>query len=247
MARYALAEHVFVCVAGEHLVLLDVKADRYWSVEAARTAGLGALVPGWPVRDRRRGSLLIEHDPHEIDDVVEIFRRHGLLAEGSVGGKDAAPVVAETPVTELICDTAFEGPNPGSGWLRFLAASLTAKLILRLAPFEGVIRRVRCRRQSAPSTSLDVERARRLVESFVRHRVFLFSSRDECLFDSLALLEFLATHGLYPDWVFGIQTRPFAAHCWVQHGGTVFNDTAEHVSGYTPIMIVRPACIDSSS
>jgi hypothetical protein len=35
-----------------------------------------------------------------------------------------------------------------------------------------------------------------------------------------------------------VQTRPFAAHCWVQHGDIVCNDTVEHVSGYTPIMVV---------
>jgi hypothetical protein len=51
MARYALADHVFVCLNGEHLVLLDVKEDRYWALEAAQTAGLGSLVGGWPVKD----------------------------------------------------------------------------------------------------------------------------------------------------------------------------------------------------
>ena len=50
MAQYALADHVFVCLNGEHLVLLDLKEDRYWALEAAQTAGLGALVPGWPIR-----------------------------------------------------------------------------------------------------------------------------------------------------------------------------------------------------
>ena len=50
MARYALAEHVFVCVNGEHLVLLDLKEDRYWALEASQTAGLGPLVVGWPVK-----------------------------------------------------------------------------------------------------------------------------------------------------------------------------------------------------
>ena len=86
--------------------------------------------------------------------------------------------------------------------------------------------------------ALDVDRARRLVEAFARYRVFLFSSRNECLFDSLALIEFLARYDIYPDWVFGVQTRPFAAHCWVQHGDIVFNDTVEYVGGFTPIMVV---------
>jgi hypothetical protein len=69
-------------------------------------------------------------------------------------------------------------------------------------------------------------------------RAFLFSTRDECLHDSLAVLEFLARHQLFPSWVFGVRARPFAAHCWVQHDGFVCNDTVEHVSGYVPIMVV---------
>jgi hypothetical protein len=111
---------------------------------------------------------------------------------------------------------------------------------LRTWPFERVIRRVKRRKEllGPKARPLDAKRARKLVEAFARYRVFLFSSKDECLYDSLALLEFLARYGIYPDWVFGVQTRPFAAHCWVQHGDVVFNDMVEHVRGYTPIMVV---------
>jgi hypothetical protein len=35
-----------------------------------------------------------------------------------------------------------------------------------------------------------------------------------------------------------VQTKPFAAHCWVQQGDVVFNDTPEHVRRYTPILAV---------
>jgi hypothetical protein len=83
-----------------------------------------------------------------------------------------------------------------------------------------------------------MERARQLMEVFGRLRVFLFSHREECLHDSLALLEFLARYGIFPDWVFAVRARPFVAHCWVQYQDVVFNDTAEHVGGYTPIMVV---------
>ena len=49
MPQYLLAHHVFVCVQGEHVVFLDVRKDRYFALESARTAGLGSLVQGWPV------------------------------------------------------------------------------------------------------------------------------------------------------------------------------------------------------
>lgn len=236
MARYALADHVFVCVNGEHLVLLDVREDRYWALEAAQTSGLGALVGGWPVRSPEAAD--IETPTPETAAAIDVLRGRGLLTDGVPPGKDATPVAALRPGRELITDSdAARGA--GSAW-SFLAASAIAKFALRTWAFERVIRRVRRRKAAmAPkAASLDVERARLLVEAFMRYRVFLFSSKNECLYDSLALLEYLARHGIYADWVFGVQTRPFAAHCWVQHGDIVFNDTVEHVSGYTPIMVV---------
>jgi Transglutaminase-like superfamily len=239
MARYALAEHVFVCLNGEHMVLLDLKEDRYWALEASKTAGLAPLIGGWPVADVDAGATQSPISPETIA-VIDVLQGRGLLVDTVPPGKDATPVNAEAPLTELVSEA---DPSPGpvvKSWMTFVLASLIAKFVLRTWPFERVIGRVR-RRKKAPDSQAaapDLQHVRKLVEAFARYRVFLFSSKDECLFDSLALIEFLARHGVHPDWVFGVQTRPFAAHCWVQYGGTVFNDTVEHVSGFTPIMVV---------
>jgi hypothetical protein len=239
MARYALADHVFVCLNGEHLVLLDLKEDRYWALEAAHTAGLGALVDGWPVRPCDDARTADPPSP-ETTAALEVLQGRGLLSQGIPPGKDATPVTAIVPARELASETDTSAGARSGSWLKFLTASAVAKLNLRIWPFERVIRRVKRRKELLGSNAspLDAERAAKLVEAFARYRVFLFSSKDECLYDSLALLEYLARHGIYPDWVFAVQTRPFAAHCWVQHGDLVFNDTVEHVSGYTPIMVV---------
>jgi hypothetical protein len=208
-------------------------------LEASQTAGLGSLVAGWPVKSTDSIESVDSPSP-EAAAAIEVLRGRGLLADSIPPGKDATPVTANVPVRELISETqTAPAARPGS-WLKFLTASAFAKFALRTWPFERVILRVKRRKallepQSGP---LDAERARKLVEAFGRYRVFLFSSKNECLYDSLALLEFLAGYGIYPDWVFGVQTRPFAAHCWVQHGELVFNDTVEHVTGYTPIMVV---------
>jgi Transglutaminase-like superfamily len=239
MARYALAEHVFVCVNGEHLVLLDLKEDRYWALEASQTAGLGPLVVGWPVKATDSADDADSPSP-ETMAAIEMLLGRGLLVDGIPPGKDATPVSAPVPKRELVSEAeAAPGSRVGS-WLTFFTASAFAKLALRTWPFERVVLRVKRRKglKGPQSGPLDAERARKLVEAFARYRVFLFSSKDECLYDSLALIEFLARYGIYPDWVFGVQTRPFAAHCWVQHGDIVFNDTVEHVTGYTPIMVV---------
>jgi hypothetical protein len=239
MAQHALADHVFVCVNGEHLVLLDLKEDRYWALEAAQTAGLGPLVPGWPVK-APEGTAGRAGLSDETTEAIDVLKGRGLLTEGIPPGKDATPVTAIKAAKELTSDTETSaGPSQGS-WLAFFVASTFAKFALRTWPFERVIQRVRHRKQLMASKAglSDIERTRKLVEAFARYRVFLFSSKNECLHDSLALIEFLARYGIYPDWVFGVQTRPFAAHCWVQQEDVVFNDTVEHVGGYTAIMVV---------
>jgi hypothetical protein len=48
MARYGLAQHVFVCADEEYVIVLDVKQDRYFTLDAATTAALVPLLPGWP-------------------------------------------------------------------------------------------------------------------------------------------------------------------------------------------------------
>src|ERR1700722_6284715 len=48
MARYGLANHVFVCSDEEYVVVLDLKQDRYFTLDAAKTAALASLLPGWP-------------------------------------------------------------------------------------------------------------------------------------------------------------------------------------------------------
>jgi hypothetical protein len=111
---------------------------------------------------------------------------------------------------------------------------------LRIGSLEQAVRRVRTRnaRRRNASSVFDRERARELVAVFTDLRPFLFTSREACLFESLVLIEFLARYSLFPAWVFGVRARPFAAHCWVQQGDTVLNDTVEHVTRYTPIMTV---------
>jgi len=239
MARYALAEHVFVCVNGEHLVLLDVKEDRYWALEASATVGLADLVGGWPVRPAGATQSAEPPSPETVA-AIEVLRGRGLLTAGVPPGKDATPVAATIPVRELVSESAPPAGRRVGNWLAFFTSAAMAKVALRAWSFEHVIRRVRRRKAQAGSQArlLDTERAAELIKGFARYRVFLFSSKNECLYDSLALLEYLARYGIYADWVFGVQTRPFAAHCWVQHGDIVFNDMVEHVSGYTPIMVV---------
>nr|WP_242069275.1 lasso peptide biosynthesis B2 protein [Paenibacillus dendritiformis] len=59
-----------------------------------------------------------------------------------------------------------------------------------------------------------------------------------CLLDSLALLKFLAKRGLHADLIFGVTSDPFSAHCWLQSGGLVLNDTVGNANSHTPMRVI---------
>ncbi len=47
MQPYLLAPHVYPCVSGQHVVLMDLERDKYVAVVPAHR--LAAWVRGWPV------------------------------------------------------------------------------------------------------------------------------------------------------------------------------------------------------
>ena len=236
VARYSLAKHVFVCRNEEYVVVLDVREDRYFSLDAARTAALSAFLPGWPASATDPGANIAP----PVEEVAQPLLDQGWLLEGKAGGKDATPVSVAVPRVELHDGLHEDRPKINlRAVLAFCAASVRARLLIRVGSFERVVRRVAARRAAAGRVqAVDMERARQLMAVFGYLRVFLFSHREECLRDSFAVLEFLAGYGIFPEWVFGVRARPFVAHCWVQYEGIVFNDTAEHAGGYTPIMAI---------
>jgi hypothetical protein len=118
-------------------------------------------------------------------------------------------------------------------------SSVRASRELRRQPFQLIVEAVRERksRNASRAGRTDFERARLLASVFERLRLF-YPRSYLCLFDSLALIHFLARFHVYPDWVFGVNADPFEAHCWVQVGNVVLNDTVARVSAFTPIMHV---------
>jgi hypothetical protein len=245
MTPYALASHVFVCFQDEHVVFLDVRNDRYFALEAAQTRGLETLVDGWPVRRMDEPANNAGEGPslHE-SGVIQVLTARGLLTSARAG-KDATPVYCDSPSEEIHQDVVVEAPRIGVlALFRFLKAAFAASLALRFLPFEHVIRQAQRRRLHARKLDesgrivFDARNARHLVAIYTWLRPWVFSAKDACLFEALALGRFLASYGIHPRWVFGVQARPFAAHCWLQQDALVLNDSIDHVGQYTPIMVI---------
>jgi len=253
MPQYVLARHVFVCMQGEHVVFLDVRKDRYFALESARTAGLGCLVPGWPVPAPLAVAAVLDSgdstapapvlaeqiDRAALSSVVSLLLEKGILTIDN--GKFATTTIAEAIKRDLTADALDDDPRVTPFlFLRFVSAAVRARLLLKYRTFETVVTRVSFRGEVARANSHSVseQELHRLVGTFAKLRPFFFAAKDACLFDALSLSEFLAGYEVFPHWVFGVQSRPFAAHCWLQLGDMVLNDTVDHVKRYTPIMVV---------
>ena len=238
-APYALGKHVFLCVCGRDFVLLDLVRDKYLSVAAPDAAALEGCIRGWPTAAPMSTEIA---GSHETESLLAALLKMGVLTPDLGAGKDATPVALPPPTEELVADIPGEERPRVRAFdaAAFVAASVTGRRIRKRSSIEQIVARVRARRDKAGAFAdmFDFDTARRLLPVFGTLRSLFLSTRALCLLESIVLLELFARYGLYPRWVFGVRTRPFAAHCWLQHEQLVLNDTAERVSAYTPIMAV---------
>jgi len=77
----------------------------------------------------------------------------------------------------------------------------------------------------------------RFVRAFEQSRL-LRTAANRCLSRSIAIALVLAGHGVRSTVVIGVRRSPFGAHCWVQAGSAVLNDTLDEVQRFTPLLVL---------
>lgn len=77
----------------------------------------------------------------------------------------------------------------------------------------------------------------RFVRAFDQARL-LRTAVNRCLARSIACALVLAGHGVRVTVVIGVRRSPFGAHCWVQSGPLVLNDTWDEVQRFTPLLVL---------
>jgi hypothetical protein len=242
-----LSKHAFFSVNRTEVIFLDLKADRYLALDLTSAAALGGVVQGWPPGSHRPDEP--KERSHGTDNsIVNELIIKGLLTTDRAQGKDAAASPATAPVHTLLAPPSVNHreltPRALGLSSRHVAAFLVSvsrsSIQLRWSRLEQTVEKVAERRGRLSNchNGYDCEHARTLVQIFDWLRPLAFTARDACLFDSLALINFLAYFKIFPHWVFGVQSAPFSAHCWVQENDVVFNDTVDHVATYSPIMVI---------
>lgn len=236
--RYYLAPHVHACYARGDIVLLDVRNDRYIGIDSSDNAELCAHVGGLPptINAGSNGS-------HSAGASNSPFIAE-LLKSGLIQNHGAQRLLPETGTLRRAESVLIEGytrqrtkltaADVASG----IHAMTKAAILLRWLSFEQNILRLHRIHSRKGSGEFDLDRARRAVLKFRKLRPIMYADHDACLFSSLAMHEFLARRGLFPRVVLGVATRPFSAHCWLQHDTVVVNDELERVNEYSPILCI---------
>lgn len=214
------AAHIHMARIGADIVVLDVTGDAYTCL-AGGAEHLQLLDDG---RIRMTRSAVL----------------HDLVAAGWVAPSSFAPAASapdrrcfQTPL-----QSAHPAPSAfGLGHLPIGLQVMAATTWMRDQPLSDILeaaRRLRPARCPSDDSAWVIDQT---VAAFGTVRPWL-PRQGLCLQRAFVLLNCLARRGVAVDWVFGVRTWPFAAHCWLQHGDTVLADDLDRIRGYTPILIV---------
>jgi hypothetical protein len=236
---YFLARHAFACAVQDHVVILDVKSDRYCAVPPRAAHWMKRIVHGWP---NVAASQVHAYWPPDTSALGNLLQR-GVLTTDTREASLAVPrvipaaVMTLAPYDDPLVDSESTPTPVPRLVVLFFASCLRAALQLRFRSLDAIVRCLERHDSASSQDSLDIARAEALVHTFRQLRPLFFGSTQRCLFSSLSLLHFLHANGVRVYWVFGVQLSPFAAHCWLQRGPVVINDRLERVRRFTPIMV----------
>lgn len=213
-----LASDVHATAIDEDIVFLDVSTDAYLCLSQASllvTLGEGGMVAP---RDEASAQTLIEA---------------GLVTHTP---RLAARAIPPKPTHDL--PGAVRRPRPREIAAGLLASGAAERDFRRLG-FARILERARQGRPSVDASGDDApdEAVLDAAAMFAVLRPWL-PTGGACLKRSYHLLGYLRRLGLDADWVIGVRTWPFMAHCWLQSGPVALDDDVERLVAYTPILAV---------
>lgn len=218
---FRLLPGISYCEASARLVFLDLRRDRYLCLTDDGEQCFRRLIAGVP---------LVSDEP-ELAQLAE----DGLLARTSERDSPLPCVSPIAPTRSLVDSNGRPAARriAHAAWRLALsgAAFGLQPLNLSLDHLAARKKRVVNETENAEAVAADVARA------FNSTGLWL-APLDRCLPRSLAIAHALIDLNVRADLVIGVKLRPFAAHCWVQRGETLINDTIDHARTLTPILVV---------
>jgi hypothetical protein len=244
-APFTIAPHVHVCVTGDGSVLLDLKRDKYLGLGKRDTELLAAAIGSWPKPkwDRTETEPTSDAPMAYTDELCRSLAADGLLISGvsddaKHGGE---PLVDMTREWMSIGDELeVESKVTVRHVANFAMAFHWARCSLAWRPFSAIVEvtRVEKARSGYRIDSNEMVKVAALVSVFRQLRPLAFAAEGRCLLHALTLTRFLNRYRLYPEWVIGVATQPWAAHAWVQCGNFLLDTNPEKICRYTPILVI---------
>ncbi len=213
---WKLSPGVGFCRAGDDLVFLDLKRDRY-----LRLAGRGL-----PMFDPLGEAASADHAAWTC------LQAAGLVTPGEATDR-IEPVYADVPDRDIhMLATVRPSLSAIAQTIGSLVWARRAAASVRLAQTIAIIGHRKAEMGPADAHISPTAIALRFEAS----RAFVPIAR-RCLIDSLALMRLCLARGASPTLVFGVRTDPFAAHCWLQHDDRILTCASDDALGFTPILV----------
>lgn len=224
---YRLHDDLSYCEIDGHLIFLDILNDRYFRLPPTLERAFAAHVDGEGAADGGVAALvgrniLVEAHGTGGRTVSSSIERPAYSAVEQANAAPSVPMIAALDVFRIVLSTQLQLKRRG---LKRILDSLVSYRRQKASPSASPA--------AAPSRQALLEAA----AQFRRARPYV-PVETRCLLDSLSLTRFLAKRHLHANIVFGVTAEPFSAHCWVQTGSTVLNDTVGNANAHTPIRVI---------
>jgi len=191
---------------------------------------VGPRLMGWSTVEDVSGAHASQ--PETTEFLNQLLAANLVTDHSDMGREARLPAVSSASYTLYTRDVCNKWRLPLGAIWSFARGCRRAHRELTSEPLREVVARARAQ---AKTTDFDLKLLQLALLQFRTMR-YLFPRSYLCLFDALALLHFLSSYNIRPTWVFGVSSEPFQAHCWLQLGEVVLNDTLERTRAFTPIM-----------
>jgi hypothetical protein len=240
LPKLLLHRDVYACQTDDGAVFMDLRTGEYSALDLAATNLIAARIEGWIGSDRATAGVTVAFDGRTSEEILDSLTNElSVLTDSREFGK-----AADLPMLLQTESIPFRGnllPWPrirARHLAAFCRAYLQALFDVKCRPIAATIRRVRERKSRHRTVAMPGMTTLDLVRIFRALRPFLYTAKERCLFDSVVLIEFLASFGVFPTWVIAVRTRPFAAHSWVVDRDLILNELLEKAEEFYPILAV---------
>lgn len=219
---FALRDGVSFCETGGRFIFLDVAKDRYSLLAGEVELSFRRLVCGKP----------LSPDDYAVLSGLEGGGLLGLVPDAVRPHPCSAP---PKPERSLVDQDYRVGPAVLAHALWRLTRGAMA---LKLGPLRATVARLERRKAQLAGEVTAPDSCLAEVAASFQRIALIAAPLDQCLPRSVAAVHALLDRGVRTDLVIGVRLQPFGAHCWVQRGSTLVNETVDQVRNFTPILVV---------